>query len=90
MIDLKRKLHQLDNGTWDYDADDYAAVLEYAIKLEDHTWVARLLCSGEARWESKTKELCFNGIRFSTNLDEFGVPELHLAIRGALERAGLK
>jgi len=53
----------------------------------DHAIVARLLIQGKARWEPYTSEFCLNGMRYSTSLDEFGVPVLHSVLRSAIARA---
>ena len=53
----------------------------------DHALVARLLCSGMARWERATREFCFNGLRYATELDEFGVPIIHDVLRAVIAKA---
>ncbi len=58
----------------------------------DHAIIARLLTQGKARWEPFPGhdiggELCFNGLRYTTELDEFGIPGLHQVLRAAIARA---
>ena len=53
----------------------------------DHALIASALCSGMIRWEAKTKEICLNGLRHSTDLDEFGVPTLHPGLRNQIRNA---
>lgn len=67
---------------------------EYVLRLErliadapDHATVARLLCSKVMRWEGQTNELCFDGLRYSTSLDESGVPQLTNHLRAAIAAA---
>lgn len=55
----------------------------------DHALVARALAARVARWELFTNaeqsgELCIGGMRYVTQLDEFGVPELSDHTRHAL------
>jgi hypothetical protein len=52
----------------------------------DHALIAAGLCSRVIRWETKTNELCFDGLRYSTKLDEFGVPELYANLRAAIRK----
>jgi hypothetical protein len=65
---------------------------ENEIEMSDHTLVARALALKVARWEpfsgsSTTGELCFGGIRYGSNLDEFGVPVLDEVSRERLVAA---
>jgi len=63
----------------------------------DHALIARLLCSGKMRWEpfkygsgpgiDGSGELCFDGMRHSTELDEFGVPRMTGHLRAEIEKA---
>ena len=59
----------------------------------DHTMIARLLASGKMRWEpwnAKDGELCFDGIRYATELDRDGVPRLPDVLRHAIIRSEAK
>jgi hypothetical protein len=52
----------------------------------DHAIVLREMAAGRMRWEPyphdpNRGELCFNGLRHSTRLDEFGCPEITDVLR---------
>lgn len=60
----------------------------------DHAAFCRALLAGWIRWEpffpggeSKTGELCIDGLRHCTTLDEFGVPQLTPTVRVAIANA---
>ena len=70
-------------------ADDPQANARLIAAAPDHALVARALAAGVARWELFTNaeqsgELCIGGMRYVTQLDEFGVPELSDHTRHAL------
>jgi hypothetical protein len=51
-------------------------------KLRDHSIIASAFCRGVVRWEpfggqQLKGELCVDGLRFSTELDDFSVPILN-------------
>lgn len=50
----------------------------------DSELILLAITSGKARWESKTSELCFNGIRYSLSLNDKGLPELYQNCRSKL------
>ena len=57
----------------------------------DHAVFAAAVCKGVARWEpfsgsSDRGEVCCNGMRYSTILDEFGCPILSVHSRAALAK----
>lgn len=53
----------------------------------DHARIASLFAADKMRWESRTRELCFAGLRHATELDEFGVPKLTDHLRALISRA---
>lgn len=68
-------------------------VLMMFYRLQDLNLVAAALTRGTARWEPfgtilgdpvTTGELCIDGLRHTTRLDEFGVPVLDEVTRGLL------
>lgn len=60
----------------------------------DHALLAAAICAGRARWEPFSSqpglqityggEVCINGLRHATTLDQFGVPILTAHLRAAL------
>lgn len=50
----------------------------------DHTLIAQAMTRGLAHWRADREELCFDGIAYSTVLDQFGVPTLSEHIRDEL------
>jgi hypothetical protein len=68
--------------------DDNARLIASA---PDHALIAAAIVAGVARWEFFTGdrsrgEICVGGLRYSSKLDEFGVPELNEITRAALSR----
>lgn len=61
-----------------------------AALASDHALIARLLCNRSLRWEAfrggdgSRGELCYNGLRYSTELDDFGVPLMPAHLRSAI------
>lgn len=58
----------------------------------DHALIASALCNGIARWErwfgyEGKGEVVVDRLRYTAQLDEFGVPELHSVLRAAIARA---
>ncbi len=59
---------------------------------DDHALIAAALCRGAARWRSflatpNRGEVCVGGVRYSSTLDRFGVPQLHELLRRDLRKA---
>jgi len=58
---------------------------------KDHATVARLLAGKIIRWEllcgGPKGELCYGGLRYGTDVDEYGVPRLTDALRAAIAKA---
>lgn len=62
--------------------------------LADHTLIATLMCRRLLRWEpfggsGGRGELCFDGLRYCTELDQFGVPALFPMLRDRIIKAGI-
>ena len=56
----------------------------------DHALICWAMCIAAGRWEpfgDGRGEFCINGMRYSTNLDEFGCPVVNATIRAAIVRA---
>jgi hypothetical protein len=58
----------------------------------DHALIGWAVCVAAGRWEPSPAadgrgEFCINGIRFSTRLDEFGVPAMTDGLRAAIAKA---
>lgn len=60
-------------------------------RAANHTLIASALCAGVARWishaPSSTGELVVDSLRYITQLDAAGVPEIHPVLRDALAAA---
>jgi len=63
--------------------DDGEALRLYAYSRE-HAIVAKLLCTGELEWFRHYSVLAYDGIPYSTELDEWGVPKLTAQLRALL------
>jgi hypothetical protein len=71
---------------------DHATDARLIAAAPDHAVYARAITSGAIRWEwftgSQTAgELCCDGLRYATELDEFGVPRLEDHTRAAIAKA---
>lgn len=78
----------------DYNQPETWPVMEANARLiasaPDHADFGRAITTLGARWEplsSRTGEFCIGGLRYATDLDEFGVPVLHAGIRAAIAKA---
>lgn len=58
----------------------------------DHALICWAMCVAAGRWEpsgdGRGGEICINGIRYPTKLDEFGCPIVNGSIRAAISKAG--
>lgn len=71
--------------------DPDANTLEWKDSIADRDLLSRAFVAGIARWEwfeprSKKGELCTNGMRYTCEVDEGGVPVLGSHLRAVLER----
>lgn len=72
------------------EAEGNAALIVRAVnQIRDRELVLAAIISGRARWEPFTGdslrgELCFDGMRYATELDEFGCPVVNDLIRERL------
>lgn len=83
-----------ENGTKQLIAE-FEANARLIADAPDSTLLLRALCLGVARWElfagSKIGgEVCCGGMRYSTELNEFGVPAIGAHVRHALQQAIVK
>lgn len=56
----------------------------------DHAMFGRAITSLGARWQNwneRCGEFCIGGLRYATDIDEFGVPVLNASIRAAIAKA---
>ncbi|HYE76320.1 MAG TPA: hypothetical protein VEF04_23450 [Blastocatellia bacterium] len=65
---------------------------EFICSAKDHSLILQALILGLIRWEffsnQATKgEICFNGLRYSSELDAYGCPVLHSELRNRLTDA---
>lgn len=82
-----RDMRQRDARTLKAKAD--AALIAAA---PDHAMLARAFAARILRWEpfkvlDGTGELCIDGLRYTTKLDAFGVPEMTPGVRAAIAKA---
>ena len=83
----KHKTHSIDDSCPDCD-------IEYNLETSayDHAILLDAMISGVARWEpfegsSEKGEVCVNGLRYTTCLDEFRCPQLTSNLRAEIIRA---
>lgn len=72
--------------------DEQEANARLIAAAPDHSLFGAAVCAGKARWEAWSGsdcrgEVCVGGMRYATNLDEFGMPVLYDAIRAAIAKA---
>lgn len=49
---------------------------QYEPRMNDHELMLWLYVTENGRWDANTKELCFEGIKYSCSVDLVGLPEL--------------
>lgn len=79
-------------GMWfaRYDDEEDEANARLIAAAPDHATALRLIISGKARWEpwdDVRGEFCIGGLRYSTELDEFGCPVVTDHVRAVIAKA---
>ena len=92
IIGLKSKqVAQVSTDGGRNDSEETLANARLIAASPDHALVLRLITSGKAMWRiwgpDHQGELCIDGVRYATKLDEFGCPELHPLLRAAISKA---